>query len=72
MYKIIKPKPKFKSFNTIVMLKNCQACQKAKATILPFLIVGVKRVQKLAQKVAKKTKTQQNVAKQHTKKEIKK
>ena len=61
--KIMKPRPEFKSLNTAIMLKNCQACQKAKAAILPFLTAGVKRAQKLAQKVAEEAKTQQDVAK---------
>ena len=38
--------------------------------LLP-LAAGVKRVQKLAQKVAEEAKTQQDVAKQHTEKETK-
>ena len=57
-YKIIKPKPEFKSFNTVTMLKNCQSCQKAKAAILPPLATGIKRAQKLAQKAAEEAKTQ--------------
>ena len=59
----MKPKPEFKSFNTTAMLKNCQACQKAKAAILLPLTAGIKRAQKLAQKAAKEAKTQQDVAK---------
>jgi len=69
--KIIKPKPEFKSLNTTTMLKNCQACQKAKTAILPPLAAGIKRAQKLAQKAAEEAKTQQDVTKQYTEKKTK-
>ncbi len=44
----MKPRPKFKSLNTAIMLKNCQAYQKAKAAILLPLTASVGRVQKPA------------------------
>jgi len=53
------------------MLKNCQACQKAKTAILPPLTASIKRAQKLAQKATEEAKTQQDIAKQCAKKKTK-